>query len=127
MTSASTLALRPSPLTRFHHSVTVKHEDLHRLRWIAIVGLVVLNVADLVLTRKLLTMGGVEANPIMAPFIHGWAGIFVKLGLPVAIGYRHLRVPLRRGLVLGLCWMCVIYLGVVAWNSHLLTNPHLLG
>ena len=127
MTSAPALALRPGPLTRFHHSVTVKHEDLARLRWIAIVGLVVLNVADLVLTRRLLGMGGVEANPVMAPFIHGWAGVVVKLGLPVAIGYRHLRVPLKRPLVLGLCWMCVIYLGVVAWNSHLLTNPHLLG
>ncbi|MDP1819622.1 MAG: DUF5658 family protein [Acidimicrobiales bacterium] len=126
MTTAH-VAVRPGPLARFHDAVAIKDEDLARLRWVAVVALVALNIADLALTRKLLGMGGMEANPIMAPFIHGWSGVVIKLVLPVAIGYRHLRVPVNRGLVLGLCWMCVLYLGVVTWNSHLLANPQLLG
>lgn len=126
MTSTSALTA-PRPLSRLHDSVGIKHEDLGRVRWIAVIGLVVLNVADLVLTRRLLTMGAMEANPIMAPFIGGPLGIVIKLALPVALGFRHLRVPVRRSLVLGLCWMCVLYLGVVSWNSQLFSSPHLIG
>jgi len=94
---------------------------------IAVVGLVVLNIADLLLTRRLLGMGGMEANPVMAPFIHGSWGIAIKVALPILLGFRHLRIPVQRRMVLGLCWMCVLYLGVVLWNSHLLADPRLLG
>ncbi len=127
MPNTTTVALPVTPFDRFRAALTLHDHDLDRLRFIAVVGLVALNAADLLLTRQLLELGGIEANPIMAPFIHGGWGVFVKLALPIAIGYRHLRVPVRRGLVLGLCWMCVLYLGVVLWNSHLLSDPRLLG
>ena len=122
MTNASTVALRPGPFARFHQSMVLDTDALRRLRVIAVVGLVFLNVADLVLTRHLLTMGGIEGNPLMALFVAGGWGIAIKLTLPVVIGVRHLRAPLRRPVVLGLCWMCVVYSGVVLWNSHLITT-----
>jgi hypothetical protein len=103
-------------------AMTLDEHDLARLRKVAIVGLVVLNLFDILLTQRLLAQGGIEANPVMAPFVHGTTGIAVKVGLPVLLGFRHLRAPLRRPLVLGLCWVCVIYLGVVLWNSHLLSQ-----
>lgn len=95
-------------------------EDLHRLRFLAVVGLVALNACDLLLTRILLDLGGTELNPLMALMIEGPWGVVVKLGLPILVGYRHLQAPLKRPLVFGLCWMCVLYFGVVLWNSHFL-------
>lgn len=127
MSNATSLAVRPGLAARFHRSMHLEHADLVRLRWLAIVGLLVLNVADLVLTRRLLGMGGVEANPVMAPLIGGGWGVLIKVALPVAVGVRCLRAPLTRGLVLALCWVCVLYLGVVLWNAQLLSDPALLG
>ena len=126
MTDATTLPL-PSPLARLHAAVHLDDESLERTRWLAVVGLLVLNVADLLLTRRLLGMGGVEANPLMALVIAGPWGVVVKIGVPILVGVRHLRAPLKRSLVLALCWMCVVYLGVVLWNASLLANPALVG
>jgi hypothetical protein len=119
--SSTAVAVAPQGLlARFDQSMELDHEALRRLRVIAVVGLVALNGADLVLTRRLLTVGGIEANPLMALFIAGGWGIAIKLALPVLIGARNLRAPLRRSVVLALCWMCVAYSGVVLWNTHLL-------
>ena len=126
MTHATALAA-PTALDRLHAAVHLDDDALERLRRVAVVGLFVLNVADLVLTRRLLSMGGVEANPLMALFIHGNLGVVIKIALPILVGIRHLRAPLKRSLVLGLCWMCVLYQGVVLWNASRLANPHLLG
>ena len=120
MSHVDTIALRPGPFARFHQSMHLDREALLRLRVIAVAGLVLLNITDLVITRHLLTMGAVEANPLMALFVAGGWGIAIKLGIPVAIGIRNLRAPLRRGVVLALCWMCVVYSGVVLWNGHVL-------
>lgn len=120
MTNTTTVAVRPGPLARFDQAVSVDRDSLQRLRVMAVVGLVALNALDLVLTRKLLAIGGVEANPLMALFIAGGWGIAIKLALPVLIGARHLRAPLQRRIVLGLVWMNIVYCGVVLWNSHLL-------
>ena len=121
MTNAA-VALRPGPLARFHRSMDLDREALLRLRVIAVAGLVLLNITDLVMTRHLLSLGAVEANPLMALFVAGGWGIVIKLAVPVVIGVRNLRAPLRRGVVLALCWMCVLYSGVVLWNSHVLAT-----
>lgn len=127
MTNATAIAAPPGPLARFDEAVSSDASSLSRMRVMAVVGLVALNVLDLLLTRRLLSMGGVEANPLMALFIAGGWGVAIKLSLPILLGVRHLRAPLERRVVLGLCWMCVLYSGVVLWNSHLLNSPHLLG
>ena len=128
MPNASAIAVAPAgPLDRLHRAVALDTAGLARIRRTAVVGLVVLNVMDLLLTRRLLGMGGMEANPMMALFINGGWGVAIKLALPIALGIRHLRAPLERRVVLGLCWMCVLYLCVVLWNSHLLASPQLLG
>jgi hypothetical protein len=114
MTTALALA------ARFDRRVSVAHDELDALRFKAIVGLVLLNALDLILTRRLLGMGGTEMNPWMALVITSHWGIVIKLGVPALVGFRHLRAPLRRPLVFGLCWMCVLYFGVVLWNAHFL-------
>lgn len=127
MTNATAIAVPSGPLARLHSAVALDRDSLSRLRIMAVVGLVALNICDLVLTRRLLAMGGMEANPLMALFIAGGWGVAIKVSLPVLLGVRHMRAPLERKVVLGLCWMCVLYSGVVLWNSHLLSDPRLLG
>jgi len=95
-------------------------DELNRLRFLAVVGLVALNALDLILTRHLLAQGATEANPLMALVIGGGWGIAIKLGVPILAGWRHLTAPLLRKAVLALCWVNVLYLGVVAWNFHVM-------
>jgi hypothetical protein len=123
MTNTTAVAVAPSgPLARLDRAMHLDDEGLRRLRVIAVVGIVALNICDLVLTRHLLSLGAIEANPLMALFIAGEWGIVIKLALPLAIGTRNLIAPLRRGVVLALCFMCVLYSGVVLWNSHLVLH-----
>jgi hypothetical protein len=118
MTDAAALALPTGPLARLDRAVTVDETGLRRLRRTAVVGIVLLNLMDLALTRRLLGMGGVEGNPLMAPMIHGGWAVALKVGLPIVLAVRHLVAPLERRLVLAMCWMCVLYSGVVLWNVH---------
>jgi hypothetical protein len=128
MTNA-TASAAPSLRSRLDAAVSIDTpERMRHVRNIAVVGIVLLNACDLILTRRLLDLGGVEANPLMAPFIHGNLVVLFKLGVPLAIGIRHLLKPIQdRRVVLALCWMCVLYSGVVLWNLHLFDNPALLG
>jgi hypothetical protein len=101
---------------------TLGSEELDRLRFLAVVGLVALNALDLLLTRELLSRGASEANPLMALVIGGGWGIAIKLGVPIVAGLRHMTAPLLRKAVLALCWVNVLYLAVVAWNFRLLAG-----
>ena len=123
MTNAPALAVAPSgPFARLDRAMHLDTESLRRLRVIAVIGIVALNICDLVLTRHLLSLGAMEANPLMALFIAGGWGIVIKLALPILVGTRNLLAPLRRGVVLALCFMCVLYSGVVLWNTHLVLH-----
>ncbi len=97
-------------------------DDLVRLRFVAVVGIVLLNAVDLLLTRYLLQRGAVEANPLMVLVIGGGWGVAIKLGIPILAGFRHLTAPLIRRAVLALCWVNVLYVAVVAWNVHVLVS-----
>ena len=120
MSETTIATYRPQSLvSRFNNAMTLHDVELDHLRFIAVVGLVALNACDLILTRHLLTTGGHEANPVMAAIIAGGWGIAIKLGIPFLAGLRHLTAPLKRSAVLALCWVCVLYFGIVLWNTHL--------
>ncbi|HKZ72644.1 MAG TPA: DUF5658 family protein [Steroidobacteraceae bacterium] len=58
--------------------------DWHDARWLAVAMLILmLSCADAMLTLMLLQWGAYEANPVMAPLVHGSGVAFavVKLGL----------------------------------------------
>jgi Na+/pantothenate symporter len=99
-------------------------QELIRLRFVAVVGLVALNALDLLLTRELLARGAVEANPLMALVIGGFWGVAIKLGVPILAGACELAAPVARRHVMALCWVNVLYLGVVAWNFHHLAGRY---
>jgi len=48
--------------------------------------LVYLAWADVVITRLVLALGGIELNPIMNVYIHTYMGVGVKIGLTALIG-----------------------------------------
>lgn len=101
--------------------VTVGYEGeeaMRSLRFTAVVALVLLSGLDLFVTRWLLGHGAREANPLMALVIDSPWGIALKLGLPAFVGWRHLVAPLSHRMVTGLGLVCVMYLGVLAWNLH---------
>lgn len=95
--------------------------ELERLRFIAAAGLIVLNIFDLAVTRIALAAGAAEANPLMAPIVTSGWGLVVKVGLPFGVALLHLSRPPERRHVFALCWVSVLYMYVVAWNTHVLT------
>lgn len=84
--------------------------------------LITLNALDLLTTAAVLALGGVEANPAMAPFVESWwQPIAVKasvLGLMWAVVVRTPPRSRISALVLSAAW--IFYAGVVGWNTLLL-------
>lgn len=103
------------------YRATLQAARVHRIATGLYVGLVVLNLIDLVTTRLVLDRGGKEGNPVMAPIIHSAYGALVAkaacLGLIGALIVRSRRSP--RMLVV-LASVDVWYVLVVAWNLRVL-------
>jgi hypothetical protein len=99
-----------------------------RVRWwrqtLVLVGLLaVLNLADLLTTRLVLSRGGSEGNPVMAPLVEGmWGAAVLKLacvGLIAMLAQRCLgSVRARCGLLVVVAW----YAAVVSWNVVVLAR-----
>lgn len=86
------------------------------------VALMVLNVADVLLTRGVLARGGVELNPLMRNLM---AGVAAPLALKVAVcavaGVLLLCCPPRSRVAEPAAVVLVgVYVAIVAWNALLL-------
>jgi hypothetical protein len=90
-------------------------------RWFLAFSLVLLNVADVVLTKVVLAHGGREANPLVRPIIdHSVAPLVVKCGIAVLVGWLLMISPPERRLVdRATAVVVVIYAVVVGWNLSL--------
>ncbi len=78
----------------------------------------VLNVADLMITRLVLSMGGIEANPLLVNVIDSHWGIFLKVGF---VGFIALSLALRKPVrqsAMGLAAVVGIYVAVVIHNTQ---------
>lgn len=84
--------------------------------------LITLNALDLLTTAAVLALGGVEANPAMAPFVESWWQPFVVKALVLGLMWAVVvRTPPRSrisAIVLAAAW--IFYAGVVGWNTLLL-------
>jgi hypothetical protein len=87
------------------------------------VGLVVLNLLDLVTTQLVLDRGGEEGNPIMAPVVDDlWlAGVLKAACLAVIWMLLH-RSGRSRGMLAVVAAVDVWYVVVVAWNLKVLLH-----
>ena len=74
------------------------------------------NAADLLLTLKALSMGAVEANPIMALFIGGplWSLLLIKVAIPALIAF----LLIRRRKMASLTIVTVAFLSIAGWNAY---------
>jgi hypothetical protein len=104
--------------------------DWHHPQWLGVAMLIViLSVADALLTLKLLSLGATEANPFMAPLVGGSGRGFAfwKLGLTIsgvvvltALARLHLFGRLRVGAALYA--VLATYIILVAYELWLLTR-----
>lgn len=89
--------------------------------WLAAV-LVALNLVDLLVTREVISRGGTEVNPLVAPFIDGLGATLAKTAGVGVIALSLLRkAPASRRTLVG---ALVLYTGVVAWNTAILITRY---
>ena len=92
-----------------------------RIAWLIMI-LILLNVLDLTTTYYALSVGAVEANPIMARgFDRGHAVIYKIVGLAVAIGLTVRRVRRNPNMIRTYAYIytafCVLYFLVLVNNA----------
>jgi hypothetical protein len=94
----------------------------HKYRYVLAFFVVVLSVADLLLTQTILTMVSgktgtqpSEANVLMAPIIMTWWAWPLRVGIPLLIVVRDLR---KNNHWLMFCGV-ILYSAVVAWNTYM--------
>ena len=93
-------------------------EEVLARRWFLLVILGALNLLDLVTTKMVLSAGGAEANPIMAPIIHHpFAPALVKTAGFVLVAMVLKACPVRSKIVdRSLVAVTGLYLAIVSWN-----------
>jgi hypothetical protein len=93
-------------------------EQVLARRWFLLAILGALNLLDLVTTKLVLSAGGAEANPIMAPIIHHpFAPALVKTGGFVLVAMVLKACPVRSKIVdRSLVAVTTLYLVIVTWN-----------
>ena len=94
--------------------------DLHRLRLVALVLLVALNLADIVTTEAFLDAGVEEANPVGGFLISHGLMAWVKLTLLALLGIRLAQTPPRIGTTCAMWFVVGIYACVIAVNLQAL-------
>lgn len=90
-------------------------------RWTLYVGLIVLNILDVVTTKLVLDRGGSERNPFVEPFVEGmWDITAAKLAVLAIIGVLLVRCHNSRPADIALAVTTGWYLAVVMWNFAVL-------
>jgi hypothetical protein len=86
------------------------------------VALVILNLADVILTKGVLAHGGVELNPLMAGLMAGFAApMGVKFVVSALAGGLLLACPPRSRMAEPAALTMVgVYIAIVSWNAALL-------
>lgn len=87
-------------------------------------ALIVLNLADVILTKVLLGAGAIEANPVMAPIMAGTvAPIGAKTLVPAFAATLLIMCPPESRLAdRAVATVLGVYVGIVLWNSALLAH-----
>lgn len=107
---------------------TFSSVDWHHPQWLAVAIItLLLSVGDALLTLELLQRGAYEANPLMAPFVHGdgllFAGVKIGLtggGIVVLILLARVRIFGRLPVAYILYFLLFAYGALVAYEFALL-------
>jgi Domain of unknown function (DUF5658) len=93
-------------------------EQVLARRWFLLAILGALNLLDLISTKLVLSAGGAEANPVMAPIIHHpFAPALVKTAGFVLVAMVLKACPTRSAIVdRALIGVTGLYMAIVSWN-----------
>lgn len=99
-------------------------------RWLMAVMLLVLNLTDVIMTKAILSYGGREANPLMAPIIdHPLYPVLLKTIIAVGVGALLLASPRESKMAdRAVGFVLVGYTILIGWNIGILaaqSAPHL--
>lgn len=91
-------------------------------RWLMAASILVLNLVDVIVTKAILSYGGQEANPIMAPIMnHPAYPVIVKTVVSVGVGALLLASPADSKLAdRSVMLVIVAYVIVMGWNFGIL-------
>lgn len=101
---------------------TLPEAELRRAGVVALGLLLVLNVADVVITRLLLDRGGIELNPLADRLLASNSTLVVKVGIVAALTVRALRRPPALIVVCFMWLVAGIYVLAVALNGSQLVQ-----
>lgn len=91
-------------------------------RWLLALGLVIVNVADVTITKVIISYGGREANPIMSPLIdHPSAPLILKSVVAVLVGVLLVAAPTTSRLAdRAVMVVLALYVVILGWNTGVL-------
>jgi hypothetical protein len=94
------------------------------VRWVMAAALISLNLLDVITTKLILRAGGSEANPVMAPFVHGPVAAYaLKLSMAVGVAVLLLKSPPTSRLADRAVLLAIgVYTAVIGWNIGLLIS-----
>ena len=111
-----------------HHGSVVRIPVIGRLvplmRLQMGLGLILLNIADVALTKAILHNGAIEANPLMAPMMSGTAAPFgTKTVIPAVAALLLVMCPVESRLAnRAVATVLGLYVAIVAWNCAVLVH-----
>jgi Domain of unknown function (DUF5658) len=91
-------------------------------RWLMAVSMLLLNVMDVVVTKAIIRLGGIEANPIMAPIMdHPSYPLILKTIVALGVGGLLLASPVESKLADRAVFAVIVaYVVVMGWNFGIL-------
>lgn len=110
------------PIADAASPVDVAAHPIPLRRWVMAVAILVLNLADVVITKAILRLGGTEANPIMAPIMdHPAYPIVLKTVIALGVGGLLLASPPQSKLSdRAVGTVILAYTAVLVWNVGIL-------
>jgi hypothetical protein len=112
MASVTAVAIRD-------RGVRVKSAPLAVL--IPLATLIVCNIADIVTTHRLLSMGAREMNPVAGWLIHNDGLVVAKLAIVALISVAAVVAPPRRRVITGMWIVTAFYAAIIAFHVAQLT------
>ena len=91
-------------------------------RWFMALFLLIFNVADVVMTKAIIRLGGEERNPVMQPIIKDPAlPLVLKSLIAISVGVLLLRAPATSKIAdRAMTFVLVAYVIVLGWNLGVL-------
>jgi hypothetical protein len=128
--SDATINFMSSPLTQLHApdqvidlrdpatatTVSISESRLRQARLVALIALVMLNIADLITTRIFLSQGSLEGNPLAEVLLGRGAMPYCKAAVLLGLGWSSMRSKPKLGTTCAMFFVVGVYTTAIAVN-----------